>query len=278
YTATALAGSTRKISRMTRVSTISNMNNIEQHDQYSSNGFTESKVVSTKGRPSGVTNRQGTNSIRRDSSRFEDEFRKLKSDGPQFSELDLIKYRKQLDEDREARLSTTGLATSSKKKNPSSTPSRSGSPYRDHRQRYSSEESGEIREEENNDERGSSQNQREEHESKRKRHSKEKHHHSRQKRKYSESEADDNDKHSHHSHKRRSRHKVRHDVKRRSSGSEEEESDDEKPRKRHHHHHGRHSHKKPHLKQKIQAEEQHRGDTPVRLSEYLKHGSSSSDE
>ncbi|PKK80263.1 hypothetical protein RhiirC2_724878 [Rhizophagus irregularis] len=45
---------------------------------------------------------------------------------------------------------------------------------------------------------------------------------------------------------------------------------------RHHHHHHRHSHKKHKNKHKIH--EEHRGDTPVRLSEFLKHGSSSSDE
>ena len=36
--------------------------------------------------------------------------------------------------------------------------------------------------------------------------------------------------------------------------------------------------KKKHKNKHIPQEEEHRGDTPVRLSEFLKHGSSSSDE
>src|SRR2546430_1774612 len=47
-----------------------------------------------------------------------DEFRKLKSevDGPQFTEYELVKYRKKLDEEREAKLKGLSSSSSSNKK------------------------------------------------------------------------------------------------------------------------------------------------------------------
>src|SRR6266487_1744128 len=47
-----------------------------------------------------------------------DEFRKLKSevDGPQFTEYELVKYRRKLDEEREAKLKGLSSSSSNKKK------------------------------------------------------------------------------------------------------------------------------------------------------------------
>ncbi|CAG8819455.1 22817_t:CDS:2, partial [Racocetra persica] len=139
-----------------------------------------------------------------------DEFRKIRSEskGPEVSDFELIKYRKKLDEEREAKLKYASSTNKKKKKHS--------------RQRINIDR-----------------------ELKDKHHSKEKHHKS-TKRRYRSSEE------------------------RSSSDSDHKGRDDH--HKKHHH---SHSHKKH--KHKIK-EEEHRGDTPVRLSEFLKHGSSSSDE
>ncbi|CAI2181341.1 7315_t:CDS:2 [Funneliformis geosporum] len=142
-----------------------------------------------------------------------DEFRKLKSevDGPQFSEYELVQYRQQLDDERDAKLK--GVSGSSK----------SHSPIRN----INFSEDGYYEDYEN--------------------------------RKIDEEDVLDVEK------ERQDRHSKR---KERSSSIEPgayESSEELEDKKKHKHRH------------KVQ-EEEHTGDTPVRLSEFLKHGSSSSDE
>jgi len=103
----------------------------------------------------------------------------------------------------------------------------------------------------------------------------------RNQRRINEKDRDERVEHKHHD---RRKHDKR--LKRKSSSIEsgayesaadsEDKMSEEDKRHHHHHHHHRHSHKKHKNKHRIQ--EEHRGDTPVRLSEFLKHGSSSSDE
>ncbi|GBC03307.1 hypothetical protein RclHR1_05060010 [Rhizophagus clarus] len=195
-----------------------------------------------------------------------DEFRKLKSevDGPQFSEYDLVKYRKKLDQEREAKLKGLGSSLNKKKRKKHNHYRRHSSSRdrdRDHKRRRSKSEESPTRNPRNfsDDE-------------------------------YYRSDEDDEN------YEKRNQHQI--DEKDRServekvviknsieSGAYESAADsedkmdneeDKKHHHHHHHHHHRHSHKKHKNKHKIQ--EEHRGDTPVRLSEFLKHGSSSSDE
>ncbi|CAG8788782.1 15620_t:CDS:2 [Gigaspora margarita] len=158
-----------------------------------------------------------------------DEFRKLRSENkvPEVSDFELIKYRKKLDEEREAKLKSASSTNKKKKKHS----------RREHRKKNRSDKSDDMTRERINIER----------ELKDKHHSKEKHHKS-TKRKFRSSED------------------------RTSSDSDHKGHNDS-----HRKHHGHHSHSHKKHKNKIK-EEEHRGDTPVRLSEFLKHGSSSSDE
>ncbi|RIA83631.1 hypothetical protein C1645_456581 [Glomus cerebriforme] len=210
-----------------------------------------------------------------------DEFRKLKSevDGPQFSEYELAKYRRKLDEEREAKLKGLGSGSLNKKKRKKHHYRRhSSSRDRDHKRKRSKSEESLTRSNrspvrnrnfsDHEDEYYGSDEGYEKHDQRRI-----------DEKDRNERVVEKHDRGKHDKHLRRKSSSVESGAYESAADSEDKMSDGEDKKHHHHHHnhHHRHSHKKHKNKHKVQ-EEEHRGDTPVRLSEFLKHGSSSSDE